>query len=102
MPADHDRSTPLILVADDDLTVQELTRIALENSNFAVVDAADGEEALRVFHDTRPDLVMLDVMMPKLTGFDVCAEIRVSQAGKKHPHRHGDGDRRFRVNRPRL
>ncbi len=65
-----------ILVADDDKNICELIRLYLEKENFSVVLANDGEEALARFSAENPDLVLLDIMMPKLDGWQVCREIR--------------------------
>lgn len=65
-----------ILVADDDKNICELIRLYLEKENFSAVLAYDGEEALARFASENPDLVLLDIMMPKLDGWQVCREIR--------------------------
>jgi len=65
-----------ILVADDDQNICELIRLYLEKENFAVVLANDGEEAVAKFTIENPDLVLLDIMMPKLDGWQVCRQIR--------------------------
>ncbi len=65
-----------ILVADDDRNICELIRIYLEKEGFTVILANDGEEAVQHFHTENPDLVLLDIMMPKLDGWQVCREIR--------------------------
>ena len=61
-----------ILVADDDQNICELIRLYLEKENFTVVLANDGEEAVAKFSAENPDLVLLDIMMPKLDGWQVC------------------------------
>jgi len=73
-PAARDR--PAILVVDDDRRVVELLDIALTTHGFRVLSAADGEEALRVAHLERPDLIVLDVRLPKRSGLDVCERLR--------------------------
>jgi diguanylate cyclase (GGDEF)-like protein len=65
-----------ILVADDDLEIQELIKFTLENEGYEVKIASDGEEALKKVPEERPDLVLLDVLMPKLSGFEVCEKLR--------------------------
>ena len=65
-----------ILVCDDDRNIAELLRLYLEKEGYTVVIAFDGEEALEKFHAENPDLVLLDIMMPKLDGWQVCREIR--------------------------
>ncbi len=65
-----------ILVADDDKNICELLRLYLEKEGYAVTLANDGEEALAKFQAETPDILLLDVMMPKLDGWQVCREIR--------------------------
>ena len=65
-----------ILVADDEPNIVRLLRLYLQNEGHDVVAAGDGREALERFRDQAPDLVLLDLMMPELSGLDVCAEIR--------------------------
>ena len=65
-----------ILVADDDKYICELLRLYLEKEGYTVVLAYDGEEALAKFGAENPDILLLDVMMPKLDGWQVCREIR--------------------------
>ena len=60
-----------ILVADDDRNICELLRIYLEKEGYAVVLAGNGEEALLKFEEEEPDIILLDVMMPKLDGWQV-------------------------------
>ncbi|HLY95464.1 MAG TPA: response regulator transcription factor [Gaiellaceae bacterium] len=69
-------SDPRILVADDEEDIRNLVRTLLEKTGAAVHDAADGREALREFHDWRPDLVLLDIAMPELDGWQVLERIR--------------------------
>jgi two-component system response regulator RegX3 len=65
-----------ILVVDDETTLRETLVEALETEGFRVVSAADGREALTVFRAERPDLVLLDLMLPELSGIEVCRIIR--------------------------
>ena len=65
-----------ILVVDDERNIVELVRLYLEKEGFRVVTASDGEQALVQFDRSDPDLVVLDVMLPKLDGFEVCRELR--------------------------
>lgn len=68
--------TAKILVADDEQNIVRLLRLYLRNEGFDVVAAADGRQALDRFSAEAPDLVLLDLMMPQLSGFEVCTEIR--------------------------
>ncbi len=65
-----------ILVADDDRNINELLGLYLDKEGYTVVSAADGEEAIAKFTAENPDLVLLDIMMPKQDGWQVCREIR--------------------------
>ncbi|MEG1180188.1 MAG: response regulator, partial [Oscillospiraceae bacterium] len=65
-----------ILVVDDDINICELLRLYIEKEGFSVVLANDGEAAVAAFHEQKPDLVVLDIMLPKLDGWQVCREIR--------------------------
>ncbi len=65
-----------ILVVDDEPSFREGLRQALKQEGFIVHLAADGEEALEVWRACQPDLVLLDVMLPRMSGIDVCREIR--------------------------
>jgi len=65
-----------IMVVDDDRNICELLRLYLEKEGYALVIANDGEEALAKFSVENPDLILLDIMMPKLDGWQVCREIR--------------------------
>ncbi len=65
-----------ILVVDDDPDFVEGTRMVLEKSNFEVVTASSGRECLERIREGRPDLIILDIMMPKKSGFEVCKELK--------------------------
>ena len=65
-----------ILVVDDDRVLADLVAFALRRENFTAILAHDGEAALRRWENERPDLVVLDVNLPKLDGFSVCQQIR--------------------------
>ena len=71
---------PLVLVADDDELIRELVQFRLERSGYDVVVAADGEEALRLAAERTPDLAVLDVMMPRVNGYDVVRRLRADAA----------------------
>ena len=67
---------PKILIADDEPNIIQLLRLYLRNEGYDIVAARDGREALDRFASESPDLVVLDLMMPELSGFEVCTEIR--------------------------
>jgi DNA-binding response OmpR family regulator len=67
---------PTILLVDDEDAVQKLLTFPLEREGYRVVSARDGEEALARFGDANPDLVVLDIMLPRLDGLEVCKRLR--------------------------
>lgn len=69
-------SRPRILVVDDDARVSEMLQLVLQQEGFDTIWCATGTDALRVFRECRPDLVLLDVMLPGRDGVDVCRDIR--------------------------
>ena len=76
---------PVVLVADDDPDILALVRFRLEREGYDVVSAPDGQAALKLALDHPPDLAVLDVMMPKLTGYDVTRELRSDAATSRIP-----------------
>jgi DNA-binding response OmpR family regulator len=69
-----------ILLADDDEMIVDVLRYRLEAEGYTVIVARDGEEALRLALSANPDLVLLDVMMPRMQGWEVCRELRRTSA----------------------
>ncbi|MCU1430445.1 MAG: putative two-component system response regulator, partial [Actinomycetia bacterium] len=67
---------PTVLVVDDNSDLRQLVAFHLGRQGFQVVTASDGFEALAVFERSRPDLVLLDIMMPRRDGFEVLADLR--------------------------
>ena len=65
-----------ILVVDDDLNICELLKLYLENEGYTAYVANDGNAAVEMFNEKSPDLVLLDIMLPKMDGWQVCREIR--------------------------
>lgn len=65
-----------ILIVDDDTNICELLRLYLEKDGFETVVANDGEQAVSIAQRSNPDLILLDIMLPKLDGWQVCREIR--------------------------
>jgi DNA-binding response OmpR family regulator len=70
----------VVLCADDDEDILSLVALRLERAGFDVVTAADGDEAVRVAQERRPALAVLDVMMPKQTGYEVLAALRADES----------------------
>lgn len=65
-----------ILIVDDEIKIAKLLRKRLEYHNFEVYEAHDGEEGLAKTKEVKPDLIILDVMMPKMDGYTMCREVR--------------------------
>jgi DNA-binding response OmpR family regulator len=80
-----ERERPVILAADDDEDILALIAFRLERSGYTVILARDGEEALALARDERPDLAVLDVMMPKLDGFELTRRLRTDEATSRMP-----------------
>ena len=76
---------PLVLVADDDADILALVSFRLQRAGYDIVQAGDGEEALRLARERRPDLAVLDVMMPRLTGDEVTRQLRASEETSRIP-----------------
>jgi two-component system, OmpR family, phosphate regulon response regulator PhoB len=76
---------PLVLVADDDPDILSLVKLRLERSGYEVVGAGDGEQALSSALERAPDLALLDVMMPKLDGYEVTERLRMHQTTRHIP-----------------
>ena len=70
------RENPLILVVEDDPSIRLGLRKSLGFDGFTVIEASDGEKGLELAFSERPDLIVLDLMLPKINGFDVCRTIR--------------------------
>jgi adenylate cyclase len=70
------RSPPLILIADDNAANVDISRTRLATQGYAIITAADGQEALSSAHENLPDLILLDVMMPKLDGIEVTRRLK--------------------------
>jgi len=73
---------PKILIADDDDNIRELVRITLEDEGFEIFEAKDGVDAVEKARKLKPNLMILDVMMPGKTGYMVCEEIKQNPATK--------------------
>jgi DNA-binding response OmpR family regulator len=84
-PEDSSAPSALILVADDDEDIRRLLRFRLERAGYGVVEARDGEEALALALQHRPDLAVMDVMMPKATGYEVTRRLREDESTRRIP-----------------
>lgn len=76
---------PLILIADDDPDILELVSFRLERAGYEVLQARNGEEAVQVAIARRPDLAILDVMMPRLDGYEATRRLREHEETRRMP-----------------
>ena len=74
-----------VLVVDDDVDFCEATKLLLDSKGYEVILAHDGKEGLEKVRAGRPDLVILDVMMPEMNGYDVCVVLKADEELKKIP-----------------
>jgi len=81
----YQERTASVLVVDDDPIVRILAREALEKTGFTVMETDNGREALSVFKRQQPDIVLLDVLMPQIDGFEVCVSLRELAGGRHVP-----------------
>jgi DNA-binding response OmpR family regulator len=79
------REAPLVLVADDEEDIRALVAFRLERAGYDVITAADGEEALTLATNRLPDLIVLDMMMPKANGLEVTRSLRGHDTTKEIP-----------------
>src|SRR5687767_6026981 len=73
---DEARHHPLVLVADDDQNLRKILCLFLKNARYETVEAANGREALNMAKGQRPDIILMDIMMPLLDGFTVCKMLK--------------------------
>lgn len=74
-----------ILLVDDDLTLREMYEERLKTEGFSIIQASNGEEALSKAKDIKPNIILLDIMMPKINGFDVLKDLKADAELKDIP-----------------
>lgn len=89
-----------ILVVDDEPDLRSVLRFGLEAAGFEVLEAADGEQGLQMACDQRPDLIVLDLMLPRMDGYKVCRALKFDDRYRQIPvfilsARSGETDRRL-------
>ncbi len=89
-----------ILIVDDEADLVAVLRMGLEIAGFEVIEARDGEEGLRRARQEQPDLIVLDLMLPKLDGYQVCRALKFDERHRAIPililsARSGENDRRL-------
>ncbi len=78
------------MIVDDNETNRDILEARLTANGYEVLHAGDGEEALAAAKEHRPDLILLDVMMPKLDGIEVCRRLKIRPCHVVHPDHPGD------------
>jgi two-component system, OmpR family, phosphate regulon response regulator PhoB len=69
-----------LLIVDDEQGIRSLVRMTLESADFQILEAGDATEALELAHEHRPQLILLDVMLPDMSGLDVCRRLKKDPA----------------------
>ena len=77
--------TPKVLIVDDDMTLRELYEERIKTEGYTIISAADGEEAIAKANSEKPDIILLDIMMPKINGIDVMKMLREKDETKAIP-----------------
>ena len=75
----------VILLVDDDLTLREMYEERLKAEGFEIIQAVNGEEALAKAKESMPNVILLDIMMPKINGFDVLKQLKANEELKAIP-----------------
>ncbi|GAB4434973.1 MAG: hypothetical protein Kow0031_16710 [Anaerolineae bacterium] len=78
-------SDPIILVAEDERDIRELIVFTLQLSGLTVVDVPNGQEAVAKATEIKPDLILMDVRMPKMTGYEACKALKANEATRHIP-----------------
>jgi chemosensory pili system protein ChpA (sensor histidine kinase/response regulator) len=78
-------AAPLVMVVDDSLTVRRVTQRLLERSGYEVLLAKDGVDAVRQLQDVRPDVMLVDIEMPRMDGFDLTRHVRAGELTRSIP-----------------
>jgi DNA-binding response OmpR family regulator len=74
-----------ILLVDDDLTLREMYEERMKAEGFSIIQATNGEEAIKKARESKPNVILLDIMMPKVNGFDVLKELKSDPEMKNIP-----------------
>jgi CheY-like chemotaxis protein len=74
-----------LLVIDDESHIAELIKVSLENEPFEIFQAKNGSEGIKIANQIQPDLILLDVQMPEMDGYEVCSTLKTDEKTKKIP-----------------
>ncbi|MGV2336421.1 MAG UNVERIFIED_CONTAM: response regulator [Planctomycetaceae bacterium] len=83
--ADIDISSSRVLIADDIQQNRELLEAYLADEGYQILMAADGQQTMQMVDEHQPDLILLDIMMPRMSGYEVCARIKADAAKRMIP-----------------
>ncbi len=75
----------VILIVEDDPNSLELTRTVIEASGYSTIAAIDGEQGVKLARDKKPDLILMDIMMPKMDGYAACYAIKIDKLTREIP-----------------
>lgn len=75
----------VILIVEDDPKSLELARVVLEASGYSTIAAVDGEQGVKLARDKKPDLILMDIMMPKMDGYTACHAIKIDKLTREIP-----------------
>ena len=89
-----------VLIADDEPNIVVSLSFMMKREGYDVLVARDGTQALAMIRAEKPRLVLLDAMMPGMTGFDVCEAVRADDERPRHPHPDADARRAARATSP--
>src|SRR3989344_3273539 len=82
---DPSNAKPSIVIADDDIAIRTMIRQILAHEGYTVIAAQDGEEAIKFINERKPDIILTDVKMPNVNGYEVCQAVKGNPALKHIP-----------------
>lgn len=74
-----------VMIVDDEAHIVELVKVCLEDTDYEILEAYTGQEALQKAKEEKPDLILLDVMLPKMDGYEVCKQLKSNQETQNIP-----------------
>ena len=95
------RGPPLVMIVDDSLTVRKITSRLLTREGFDVITAKDGLDALQLLGERTPDVILLDIEMPRMDGFEFAKTIKADPQARAHPDHHDHLAHRGEASQPR-
>jgi DNA-binding response OmpR family regulator len=74
-----------VMIVDDEAHIVELVKVVLEDTSYEILEAYDGESALEKIISDKPDLILLDIMLPRMDGYEVCMKLKADENTKSIP-----------------